>query len=253
MDKEELTEKIAENEIAITLDEIEAYLIADGQFSTDEITNLLEYAKMVLETNLSLNLTAITDGEGFYSKHIIDSISLLTYLNEHDGENPSLLDIGSGAGFPGIPLKIMKKELKLVLLDSLNKRIKFMNTVVNELALKGAEAIHGRAEDLAHDRKYREKFDFVSARAVAKLPVLLELALPYVKVGGYFLAMKASEDEIKDSKKALEILGGEFVGVDELELPLNAGSRTIIKIKKVKPSPKKYPRQAGTPNKSPLV
>lgn len=250
------------NEISIdeTIKELENYLAGDGKFSAKQIEDLLKYSQMVLETNQHLNLTAITDAEGFYTKHILDSLSLLEYIDElasrsvNDTDDTiSMLDVGSGAGFPGIPLKIMRPEIKLVMLDSLKKRVNFLNEIISEFKFEQAEAVHARAEDLAHQTQYRETFDLVSARAVAKLPSLLELTLPFVKTDGLFLAMKSSSDELSSSNKALNILGGKFISVDEFELPLEAGSRTIIRITKNKNTPKKYPRQAGTPTKAPLI
>lgn len=239
-----------------TLKELEEFLREDGRFSESQIEALLRYSHLVLETNQHLNLTAITDSEGFYTKHILDSLSLLKFIDamakKAETKAISFLDIGSGAGFPGIPLKTMRPELKLVMLDSLNKRVKFLKEVIQDLNLDNTKAIHARAEDLAHQAEYRENFDLVSARAVAKLPVLVEYALPYLKKDGLFLAMKTSSDELKSSQKALNILGGKYLKTYNFNLPLDSGERSIIVIQKQNKSPKKYPRQAGIPNKQPL-
>lgn len=249
---EELTPEIEEE-----LKALEKLLRNDGRFSELQSNNLLKYSEMVLRKNRYLNLTSITDAEGFYSKHIIDSLALLDFIDEVISENKerriSFLDVGSGAGFPGIPIKIMRPEIEMVLLDSLNKRIKFLDFVAHELNLSDISFLHGRAEDFAHKTEYREAFDIVTARAVAKLPTLLELTLPYVKKSSVFLAMKTSEAELKTAEKALNILGARVESERNLILPFDAGERAVIKIRKDKSTPKKYPRQAGTPSKAPLI
>ena len=244
-------------EVEAELKVLEELLQNDGMFSDLQEKSILIYSEMVLRKNRYLNLTSITDAEGFYSKHIIDSLALLEFVDEIISENNqtkiAFLDVGSGAGFPGIPIKIMRPEIETVLLDSLNKRVKFLESVAQELKLDDINFLHGRAEDFAHLPEYREGFDIVTARAVAKLPTLLELTLPYVKKSAVFLAMKTSEEELKTAKKALNILGARVESEKNLILPFEAGERTIIKIRKDKSTPKKYPRQAGTPSKDPLI
>lgn len=160
---------------------------------------------------------------------------------------------GQGAGFPGIPIKIIRDDVKVTLLDSLNKRVNFLNEVIENLKLNSISAVHGRAEDLAHDLKYREMFDVVTARAVANLATLSELCLPFVKVGGRFICMKGSSvEEVDEASKALEILGGKIVGIDKFVLPDSDIERNIVIIEKIKGTPNKYPRKAGTPAKEPL-
>ena len=252
-------EELSKN-ISKTLEDLEFYLEQDGRFSPRQIENLLKFSSLVLVKNQYLNLTAITDAKGFYTKHILDSLSLLPYFDDiiasnigNTDENLRFLDVGSGAGFPGIPIKIMRPDIDVVLLDSLKKRVKFLNEVIEEISLTNIKSVHARAEDLAHESEYRERFDLVSARAVAKLPSLLELTLPFVKLSGKFLAMKSSADELGISRNALKILGGKHVALENLDLPDDSGSRTIIEIMKVSKTPKAYPRQAGTPTKSPLL
>lgn len=244
-------------EIAVELRNLERFLQSDGRFTELQSDNILKYSEMVLRKNRYLNLTSITDAEGFYSKHIIDSLALLEFIDEIVNENKhkkiKFLDVGSGAGFPGIPIKIMRPEIEMVLLDSLNKRVKFLESVARELNLNDISFLHGRAEDFAHKVEYRETFDIVTARAVAKLPTLLELTLPYVSEASVFLAMKTDEAELKTAKKALNIFGARVESEKNLILPFDAGERTVIKIRKYKSTPKKYPRQAGTPSKAPLI
>ncbi len=236
--------------------------VLDGEawnLSPEIQSRLSRFSEAVLEQNLTMNLTAITDGDEFLIKHLQDSLSLLEIAEKYDldqaGEERSLrfLDIGSGPGFPGLPLAIMRPDWEIVLLDSLKKRVDFLNRVIEDLGLKNVKAIHSRAEDLGRQKNYREAFDLVTARAVASLPVLLELTLPLVKINGSFLAMKGSDDEVEKAAKACQILGGFYEGVVDLALPEDMGQRNILLYKKVKASPKAYPRKAGTPNKKPLI
>ena len=210
------------------------------------------YMEGILEWNENINLTAITDYEEVVAKHFVDSISLIqvTDLNRE----MKVIDIGTGAGFPGIPLKILFPELKITLLDSLNKRIRFLNEVIGKLELTDVEAIHGRAEDFARQKEYREQFDLCVSRAVANLSTLSEYCLPYVKKGGYFISYKSGdiEEEVKASGKALGILGGELEDVMKFSLPGTDIGRAFVKIRKIKDTGKKYPRKAGLPAKEPL-
>lgn len=219
--------------------------ISDGQ-----LEQLEKYGRLLQEWNEKINLTAITDDEEIAVKHFLDSLTALLT----DKVNGSVIDVGTGAGFPGLVLKTIKPEIQLTLLDSLNKRINFLKAAAEELSLDGVEFVHGRAEDFGMNIKYREKFDTAAARAVANLRVLAEWCLPFVKVGGYFLALKGplAEDELKDAKKAIHILGGEVEDVFETKIPCSDLSHRIIIIKKVRRTPSKYPRKPGIAIKSPI-
>ena len=220
------------------------------EFSNIQIEKFYKYMNLLIEWNEKINLTAITEPKEIIIKHFIDS---LTVLKDIKGKN-TLVDVGTGAGFPGIPLKIMDEEIKITLLDSLNKRINFLNEVINQLDLKNVETIHSRVEEAGKNKKYRESFDIATARAVANLSTLSEYMLPLVKVGGKSICMKGSEvsEELKNSKKAISILGGEIESIDNFKLPKSDMMRNIVIIKKVKNTPSKYPRKAGTPSKEPI-
>lgn len=208
------------------------------------------YSDLLVEWNEKVNLTAITEKDEIILKHFIDSLTIAKYVDN----NAKLIDVGTGAGFPGIPMKIYFKDLSVTLLDSLNKRIFFLQDVIEKLKLKNINAIHSRAEDLAIDSKYREKYDIATARAVSNLSTLLEYLMPYVKVGGKCICMKGPNvsEELKAAKNALKELGGEIEVVDNFKLPNSDLERNLIIIKKVKSTNKKYPRKSGIPAKSPL-
>ena len=211
---------------------------------------LLQYKRLLMEWNEKINLTAIEEDREVVLKHFVDSLSIMPFLKEIH----HIVDVGTGAGFPGIPLKIAQPELEVVLMDSLEKRIGFLNAVISALQLKGITAVHSRAEDAGIASQYREKFDAAVARAVASLPVLLEYCLPMVKTGGIFIAMKGNiGSEIADSRKALGILGGQVEAVKEFTLPGGDMKRNIIIIRKLRQTPTKYPRKAGKPSKEPLI
>lgn len=199
-----------------------------------------------------MNLTAITDFEDVVQKHFVDSLSITGEKKLQDVDN--LIDVGTGAGFPGIPLKIMFPELKITLLDSLRKRVDFLNEVIDRLHLKQMETIHGRAEDYAKPGKKREMYDLCVSRAVANLSTLSEYCLPYVKIGGEFISYKSGEitEEMKEAKSAVFLLGGRIRGCRNFELPGTEIHRTLVCIEKVSGCPKKYPRKAGTAAKNPL-
>lgn len=220
------------------------------ELSEIQLNQFYRYMNILIEWNKVMNLTGITDPEEIIIKHFIDSLTVLGKVDKKD----SIIDVGTGAGFPGIPIKIAFPETKVVLLDSLNKRIKFLNEVIEQLQLKDIYTIHGRAEDYGKDKKHREKYDIAIARAVAPLNILLEYLMPFVKVNGKVLCMKASnsEEEIKNSKNAIKVLGGELVDTEEFCIPNTEIKRKIIQINKVKETNKKYPRKAGTPSKEPL-
>ncbi len=225
--------------------------------TAEEINSFRKYAEMLRERNKVMNLTNITDDEGIAMRHFVDSLTLVPYIRDEQKKQGkkelTLIDVGTGAGFPGIPLKVSIPELNLVLMDSLQKRLNFLNDVSTELKLKNVKTLHSRAEDGGRDKKYREKYDIATARAVASLPVLCEYCLPFVKVGGLFLAMKGhSEDEVKESSKAITLLGGTIEKIDEFMLPGTDMNRSVVVIRKLRHTPPQYPRQAGKPTKSPL-
>ena len=220
------------------------------ELSEKQLNQFYNYMNILIEWNKVMNLTNITEPEEIIQKHFVDSLTVLKSIKE----NASIIDVGTGAGFPGIPIKIAFPETRITLLDSLNKRIKFLEEVINKLELKNIETIHGRAEEVAHNKNYREKYDIAIARAVAPLNVLSEYLLPFVKIGGYAICMKGvkGKEEAEEGKNAIKILGGEITNSREFNLPNTEMARTIIEIEKIKNTEKKYPRKAGTPTKMPL-
>ena len=212
--------------------------------------NLLRYSEILREKNKVMNLTAITDPTEIVTRHFLDCAALAPYMPQ-DGR---VLDVGTGAGFPGIPLKIAFPEVEVVLLDSLNKRVKFLNEVIGQLGLSKITAVHGRAEDFARQKDYREQFDLVVSRAVANLSSLSEYCLPYVKVGGRFVSYKSGKlnEELTAAQKAIQVLGGEAKEPVYFQLTGTEDERSFVCIEKVKATPKKYPRKAGTPAKEPI-
>lgn len=218
------------------------------KLSEEQINQFYKYMELLIEWNKKMNLTAITEPKEIIEKHFIDSLTILPYINKND----KVIDIGTGAGFPGIPVKIAESSLEITLLDSLNKRITFLGNVISELKLKNITAIHGRAEEYIKEK--REKYDIAVSRAVAELPVLLEYLLPYVKIGGKCICMKGpkANEEIQKSKKALEILGGKIEKIENIKIN-GEMERNIIVIIKNKKTPSKYPRKAGKPSKEPIV
>ena len=226
-------------ELGVTLSEVQI-----GQFK--------EYYELITEWNSFMNLTAITELSEVVQKHFTDSLALIK-AGDLSGTK-RIMDVGTGAGFPGLPLKIAFPELEVVLLDSLNKRVKFLNEVIAKLGLKGITAIHGRAEDYAKQGEYREQFDFVVSRAVANLASLSEYCLPYVKAGGFFVPYKSGsiDEELAEAEKAVSVLGGKIKQVQRFTLPESDIERTLVVVEKVKATPKKYPRKAGLPAKEPI-
>ncbi len=218
--------------------------------SEEKYNKLSTYKKFLLDWNQKINLTAITEDEEIWLKHFIDSCTLDHYISN----NSKIIDVGTGAGFPSVPLKIIKEDIDLTLLDSLNKRIDFLKILCENLKIDNVTFVHGRAEDIAHEDEYREKYDITVSRAVANLSTLSEYCLPFVKKNGVFLCMKAGnvEKEIEDGKNAIMELGGEIEKIDKFLLPDGVTERTIIVIKKISNTKNIYPRKAGTPSKKPL-
>ena len=220
--------------------------------STQNIEQFENYYQFLVEKNQHVNLTAITDKEEVFEKHFFDSLSLSFAIDFT--KIKSLIDIGSGAGFPSLPLLIMFPHLHVTIVDSLNKRIQFLNELTTILKLENVTLIHGRAEDVARDTKHRDQYDLASARAVARLPILNELCLPFVKPNGHFIAMKGNDylSEIGEAKNSLKCLKSRFKDVYKFELPIEKATRAHILIQKLSETPKLYPRKAGLPNKQPL-
>jgi 16S rRNA (guanine527-N7)-methyltransferase len=228
-------------------------LLAKGiTLSEHQLKQFSIYYEQLITWNEKMNLTGITEREQVYIKHFYDSVSLSFYVPMH--EIQTLADIGSGAGFPSIPLKIVYPHLQITIVDSLNKRIMFLENIVKELNFVNVSCVHGRAEDLARIIKYRDQFDLVTARAVAKLNALNELCLPFVKKSGLFIAMKGSDptDELNEAKFSLKELKAELSKIHSFELPIEKSKRHIVIIKKYSLTPSKYPRKAGIPLKDPL-
>ena len=233
--KNELNEKLKTLEIKLNEKQIEAFY---------------KFMNLLIEKNKVMNLTGITEPTEVILKHFVDSITISKYINN----NQKVIDVGTGAGFPGVPLKIQNSTLEMCLLDSLNKRINFLKEVVYDNELEKVICVHGRAEDLAQNVIYREQFDVAVSRAVAPLNVLLEYMLPFVKVGGMCICMKGNilDEEISESENALNILGGELIKIERFNLANTDNKRALILIKKTKSTPKIYPRNSGTPSKKPL-
>ena len=217
-----------------------------------QIKQFLDYYELLIDWNKVMNLTGIVDFDEVLQKHFVDSLALVKGIDLGSGKK--IMDIGTGAGFPGIPLKIAFPHLEIVLLDSLGKRVHFLQAVISRLGLKGITAIHGRAEDFARENGYREQFDVCVSRAVANLSSLSEYCLPYVKRGGCFVSYKSGviEEELNQAKKAIYLLGGERQEVLKFTLPGSDIERSLVVIKKIEGTPKKYPRKAGLPGKEPI-
>lgn len=224
------------------------------EINEEQINQFLTYYKLLTEWNSFMNLTAITEFDEVMKKHFVDSVSLIKALPDIDKKEYSLIDIGTGAGFPGVPLKIVYPKLKIVLLDSLNKRVSFLNEVTNKLNLSNIEAFHGRAEDYAKRKEFRENFDICVSRAVANLSTLSEYCLPFVKQGGYFVSYKSEKitEEFENAGNAIKILGGSYEKQVEFYLPDSDIYRNLFMIRKTKNTPSGFPRKAGLPSKEPL-
>ena len=221
------------------------------ELSDEQLNQLESYYKLLVSWNERMNLTAITEPKDVALKHFADSLSVLNYVDITN--NASIIDVGTGAGFPGLVLKIARPDIKLTLLDSLNKRLVFLEDVIDNLGLD-AQLIHSRAEEGGQNIDLRECYDFAVSRAVAQLNVLCEYCLPYVRLSGSFIAFKGgeSDDEIKNASKAIQTLGGKKKNVYKFDLPENSGRRTLVVIEKIQPTPDKYPRQNGKIKAKPL-
>ncbi len=210
------------------------------------------YYDLLVSWNEKFNLTSVTQKDEVIIKHFVDSISLMKFI---DISGKKMIDVGTGAGFPGIPLKIMVPDSDIVLMDSLNKRVNFLNEVIGDLGLEGINAVHFRAEDMANDIRYRETFDIATSRAVANLTTLSEYCLPFVNIGGVFISYKSIniDEEYVTAKHAIDILGGQSDRIEKFSLPLSGPERSLVFISKKKHTPKRFPRKAGTPLKDPLT
>ena len=231
---------------------IEALKEKGIELSEQQIAQFKKYFELLVEWNEKMNLTAITDLEGVYLKHFYDSISASFYFDF--SKVTRVCDVGAGAGFPSIPIKICFPHLQITIVDSLNKRLTFLNHLTNELQLENMNFVHARAEEFGQNATYREKFDVVTARAVARLSVLSELCIPLAKEGGYFVALKAAAgaEEMKDAGKAISTLGAKLKEEFKFLLPIEESERSLYVFDKVKATPKKYPRKPGVPNKTPI-
>ena len=216
----------------------------------EQIKKFYTYMNLLLEWNEKMNLTAITEPNEVILKHFIDSLTISKYIED----DSTVIDMGTGAGFPGIPLKIVREDINITLVDSLNKRIKFLDEVIDKLDLQNIETVHARAEEFGRGVKYREKFDYATSRAVANLSTLAEYLIPLVKIKGKVISMKGYtvDEEIENSRKAINVLGGKISGIDEFDLPDSDIKRNIIIIEKIRNTSNKYPRKAGTPAKDPI-
>lgn len=226
----------------------------DIVLSDEQIEQFQIYYEMLIETNKVMNLTAITQLDEVITKHFLDSIALANVYQNIKNKELKIIDLGTGAGFPGIPLKIAFPQLQVTLMDSLNKRVNFLNSVIDELSLVNIDAIHGRAEEMARRTEYRQQFDLCVSRAVANLSTLNEYCLPFVKLDGMFISYKSSdiEDELNLSLNSIKILGGKLTEVKKLSLPESDIERSFVMIKKIKNTPKTYPRKPGMASKEPI-
>ena len=232
--------------------EIEKYLEElNIELNEKQISDFYKYMKLLIEWNEKMNLTAIIEPKEIILKHFVDSLTINKYIEK----NAKLIDIGTGAGFPGIPLKILRPDINVTLVDSLNKRINFLNEVIKEISVEKIETIHSRAEEIGKNIKYREKYDIATSRAVANVATLSEYLIPLVKENGKCIYMKGpdTEKELLNGKKAINVLGGEVIKKEEFSIPKSDIKRTIIIISKIRKTPNNYPRKAGLPTKEPII
>jgi 16S rRNA (guanine527-N7)-methyltransferase len=239
MEKKEFFEKMQEKSREINL-----------KLSVEQLSKFYKYMELLTEWNEKMNLTAIIEPKEIILKHFIDSLTILKEIKDGD----KIVDVGTGAGFPGVPLSIMKEKSEITLVDSLNKRLIFLEEVAKELELKNIIIIHSRAEDFGRNNSYREKYDVAVSRAVANLSTLSEYLIPLIKIDGKCVCMKAgnTKEEVKNAQKAINVLGGTIKNIEEFELPQSDIERTIITIVKERNTPNKYPRKAGIPSKEPI-
>lgn len=240
MDKEEFIRKLKSDSTKINID-----------LNDIQAQQFYLYMNLLLEWNEKINLTAITEENEVIKKHFIDSLTINQYIEK----GAKIIDVGTGAGFPGIPLKIVENSYNITLLDALNKRLNFLTDVIEKTKLQNIQTVHARAEEAGKNKAYREMFDIATSRAVASLNILVEYLLPLVKIGGKCICMKGSnvKAEIEEAKNAIQLLGGEIEKIEEFNLPDTEIARTIIIIKKIKNTPVKYPRKSGTPSKEPIL
>lgn len=231
---------------------IEGAKVLNVELTDKQADQLIKYKELLVEWNEKMNLTAITEDLEVITKHFLDCLTVQSSIDLTQVK--TLVDVGTGAGFPGLVLKIAFPNVKITLIDSLNKRLKFLQEVIDTLGLEGIECVHGRAEDLGKNKLYREQFEVCASRAVANLAVLSEYTLPFVKKGGYLIALKGQklDEELAQGQKAVEILGGQIDEIFDVIVPYTDLNHRIAKVKKVKETPKKYPRKAGEPTKAPL-
>ena len=231
---------------------IEGAKVLNVELTDKQADQLMRYKELLVEWNEKMNLTAITEDMEVITKHFLDCLTVQSSIDL--AQVKSLVDVGTGAGFPGLVLKIAFPNVHITLIDSLNKRLKFLQNVIDELGLTGIECVHGRAEDLGKNKAYREQFEVCASRAVANLAVLSEYTLPFVKTGGYLIALKGQklDEELAEGEKAITILGGTIDKLVDVVVPYTDLNHRSAKIKKVKETPKKYPRKAGEPTKAPL-
>lgn len=225
------------------------------ELTNEQVNQFITYYELLVEWNKVMNLTAITEFNDVMQKHFVDSLAIVKAIELNGKDNLKLIDIGTGAGFPGIPIKIVFPSIEVVLLDSLNKRIQFLDEVIKKLNLDRIKTIHGRAEDFSKEKEYREQFDLCVSRAVANLATLSEYCMPYVKIGGNFIPYKSGriEEELEGSKKAIHVLGGNIEKEVLFQLPNSDIERAFVVINKKNQTPMKYPRKAGVPSKSPII